>query len=223
MANRAPFEIDEWYHCYNRGVEKRIVFQGTPDYDRFLQLLYLANDIAPLQRFSMGAVSTAEALRMPRTQPIVAIGAYALMSNHFHLLLKEIQPGGITQFMRKLGTAYTMYFNLKNERTGNLFMKPFRSKHVIDDRYLQWVVRYIHCNTVEIFEPDWKEGKVRDLTLLEKKLMNYHYSSLPEHYAKDKPTSSILDCSIFEIYKASSLKEMLEDARLYYGENVKEL
>ncbi|MGH7141105.1 MAG: hypothetical protein ACREGH_00525 [Minisyncoccia bacterium] len=48
---RHVFAPDEWYHCYNRGVDKRIVFETGRDYERFLETLYLCNDTgAPMHR-----------------------------------------------------------------------------------------------------------------------------------------------------------------------------
>src|SRR3989344_6748269 len=116
-----PFAWGEWYHCYNRGVEKRITFEDTRDYHRFLELLYLANDEMPLRREDVGELALGDVLLTPRGKRLVAIGAFCLMPNHFHLVLKEIVEGGITSFMRKMGTAYTLYFNARHGRGGNLF------------------------------------------------------------------------------------------------------
>src|SRR3989344_8017211 len=143
MARQISFSKDEWYHCFNRGVEKRKVFQDEFDANRFLMTLYLANGTEPINLYSDRKPELTKTFVLNRGKPIVAVGAYCLMPNHFHLLIKETMEGGITTFMRKLGTAYTMYFNAKNERVGNLFMKPFRARHVGDDRYFQHVLQYI--------------------------------------------------------------------------------
>src|SRR3954464_6221238 len=110
---RVAFGVGEWYHCYNRGIEKRITFDDERDYRRFLELLYLANDELPLRRDEIGLRKFEEILTLPRGKKLVSIGAFCLMPNHFHLVLKETSEGGITAFMRKLGTAYTLYFNSK--------------------------------------------------------------------------------------------------------------
>src|SRR5271169_2304061 len=137
------FAIGEWYHCYNRGIEKRVVFEDTRDYHRFLELLYLANDEFPLRRNDIGIHKFEEIVKIPRGKKLVAIGAFCLMPNHFHLVLKETMDGGITAFMRKIGTAYTLYFNTRHERMGNLFFKPFRSRHISNDRYFQHLISYV--------------------------------------------------------------------------------
>lgn len=183
----------EWYHCYTRGIDGRITFETPDDYNRFREALYIANstkniDRGPIQHLDYRGVLTVE-----RDEPLVAIGAYCLMPNHFHLLLKEIVEGGIVKFMQKIGTSYTMYFNIKNKRVGSLFVGPFRSRHVDDDRYLARIVPYIHVNPVEIFEPQWKEGVVKNIRSLERKLSAYPYSSFPDYQGNTRVEKCIIN------------------------------
>ena len=140
------------------------------------------------------------------------------MPNHFHLLLKEIAEGGIVQFMQRLGTAYTMYFNKKNSRTGNLFMKPFRSRHVYDDRYFQRVISYIHCNPAERFEHGWKKGVVRNMGKLEHQLRTYRYSSFPDYAGEKRVIAAILSSDGFDVYDSKQPLKILEEARAYYAD-----
>ncbi len=170
MANRQPFAPNEWYHCYARGVEGRKTFVNQRDYERFLQLLYMTNSTEAHHRSDLVAPTLESVMRAPRTQTLVNVGAYCLMPNHFHLLLQEKSDAGIAKFMQKLGIAYAMYFNIRHHRSGNLFVKPFRSRHVADDRYFQRVLQYIHCNPAELYERGWKSGAVKDITLLQKRL-----------------------------------------------------
>jgi len=218
MGNRIPFAYDEWYHCYTRGVDKRQVFKDKNDYERFVQLLYLLNSEKPIRRSDIFKKTTSEILLMERKLPIVAIGAYCLMGNHFHILLKELKEGGISKFMRTLGIAYAMYFNIKNERVGNLFVKPFRSKHVNDDRYFKYIIQYVHLNAAEIFEPQWKKGVVNTLNL-ESKITDYQYSSLKDYYGVDRVERRILDPETFAWVKDElpPLKEILVEAAEYYA------
>lgn len=220
MAMRkTPFAVDEWYHCYNRGVDKRITFQDESDYHRFLEQLYLANNGTPLRRDDIGIRNFEEILKLPRDEALVTIGAFCLMPNHFHLVLKEITEGGITTFMQKLGTAYTMYFNGRYERTGNLFNKPFRSRHIDNDRYLQYLINYLHCNPAELYEPRWKTGQVQNIEILIGKLIEYPYSSLGAYENKELPIRAILDESIFDVIRRTPAKQMLQEAKEYYLEN----
>ena len=214
---RVPFQIDEWYHCYNRGIDKRTVFESEDDAERFLQLLYLANSPEEVRLCDLSS-STDKILERPRARTLVSVGAYCLMPNHYHLLLKEIADGGISRFMQKLGTAYAMYFNLKHERAGNLFMKPFRSKHVGEDRYFQRVVNYIHCNAAELFEPGWKKGVVRDFNRFERNMRSYKYSSFQDYSGERRKLSAILSEDGFDTYVKGPPRKMLRDAHAYYAD-----
>jgi len=120
-----PFVVGEWYHCYNRSLERRVAFTDYRDYQRFLELLYLANDTAPLRRNDIGIRKFDEVVALPRGEQIVSIAAFCLMPSHFHLVVRGVVEGGVTTFMRKLGTAYTLYFNARASREGILFLKPF--------------------------------------------------------------------------------------------------
>lgn len=217
MARKHIFMTDEWYHCFNRGVDKRIVFEGEHDANRFLMTLYLANGTEPVQTFNTNKPTLAKAFAGDRGKPIVSLGAYCLMPNHFHLLIKEISDGGISAFMRKLGIAYTMYFNARNERVGNLFVRPFRSRHVGDDRYFQRALQYIHCNPAELYEPGWKSGKVKNMRLLEKRLVEYPYSSL-KSYVKTGIENPILSDEGYKIADQLPLSQMLNESQEYYAD-----
>lgn len=211
----APFSIGEWYHCYNRGIEKRVAFVDARDYQRFLELLYLANDESPLRHDQIGDRTFEEALTVPRGERLVAIGAFCLLPSHFHVVLKEVSNGGITAFMRKVGTAYSLYFNSRYGREGNLFLKPFRSRHVAPDQPLQHVVSYVHSNPATLFEPEWKKSHVVDPQFLGERIKEYSYSSLIAHGGVDTPIRAILDAEIFTAVRAVPLQKMLQEARKY--------
>lgn len=150
----------------------------------------------------------------------MAIGAYCLMPNHLHLLLKEIVEGGISAFMQKIGTAYSMYFNIKHEHHGVLFSKPFKSKHVADDRYLQRVAQYIHLNPVELFDANWKKRGATNLDALTPRIISYRYCSLADYCGNERPEKSILDDSVMELIggEFSPIGEILEEMHEYYRE-----
>lgn len=222
MATRSPFGVDEWYHCYNRGVDKRVVFEDAGDYNRFLLLLYLGNDSTPLHLSNLKDRNIRTVLEDPsieRDEPTVEIGAYSLMPNHFHLLLKEIVDGGIATFMQRIFTAYTMFFNKKYERTGTLFAGPFKSRHVDDDRYLKQVVPYLHLNSAELFDSRWKDG-CGDVRKIREQLLAYPYSSLQDFIGHKRPERKILGNSIFELFEQMpTLEEMVNEAVEYYTEH----
>ena len=224
MATRAPIELDEWYHCYNRGVDKRRVFEAPRDYERFLLLLYLCNaserlHVSDLYNRSLEKVFGNQSLAKERGESIVEIGAYSLMPNHFHMALKEIKEGGISLFMQKVMTGYTMYFNTKNDRTGALFAGTFKAKHVDDDRYFKKLLSYIHMNAAELVEPEWRRGVGR-ISGVKKFLMSYRYASLPDFMSRfnlDMSHGGILSIRVRDYFDARPpVAEMLREAKEYY-------
>ena len=146
------------YHVYNRGVEKRKIFQDEQDHEVFLHLLkyYLSPldqnpESYPLKGFS--------GITIVRPRPLenlvdeVKLLAYCLMPNHFHLLIKQISETGMTRLLQKLLTIYSMYFNKKYDRVGHLFQGPYRAVLVEKDEYLLHLSRYIHLNPSELTGP----------------------------------------------------------------------
>ena len=221
MAIRIPIEIDEWYHCYNRGVDKRTVFGDKNDYERFLLLMYLCNGSTAIHASNLNSPNLNRVLLDPeidRGDPLVEFGSYVLMPNHFHFLLKEIQNDGTAMFMQRMFTAYTMYFNKKHDRTGALFAGPFKSKHVDEDRYLKQLIAYLHLNPAELFDPKWKHG-VSNIKKIKQELLAYRYSSLPDFLREKRPERKILGSTVFELFEAiPSLNELVSDANDYYAQ-----
>lgn len=224
MAQRTdPFAPDEWYHCFNRGVDKRIIHTSPEDYERFLSLLYACNSSESIHVSNLRQGKTLVELiaSQARGTPLVSIGAYCLMPNHFHLLLREHDYGGITSFMRRLGTGYTMYFNLKYERVGALFQGAFKSRRINTDQYFNRAVSYIHANPAELIEPEWKSGDIVDVDHVEEFLTAYKYSSFPD-FISERPESSLIDKEpVNELLEAEqSFTRLLEEARIYSQHNV---
>lgn len=191
MQRSFSFAPGEFYHLYNRGTEKRRIFLTHADYARFLALLYLANQETPTVLKIQG--QTLEELTEERSgTPLVEIAAYCLMPNHFHLLVRGIEEGDVGKFMQKLTTGYTMYFNKKNERTGTLFQGRYRATHVADDRYLRYLISYIHLNPVKLIEPQWKETGINDRVRAEQYLERYPASSYRDYLGEKRIEGMIL-------------------------------
>jgi putative transposase len=172
----------ESYHLYNRGVDKRRIFESAADYKRFLMLLYLSNSnetvhLSNLLKTRAGA----DIFNFRLGKPLVAIGAFCLMPNHFHILATPVVKGGLEKFMSKLQTGYSMYFNMKNDRTGSLFQGPYRSEHAGDDKYLRYLFSYIHLNPAKLKDPHWKEGGTIKRKSLQTFVEEYPYSSYREY------------------------------------------
>lgn len=197
MLRKVPFVVGEIYHVYTRGVEKRTVFTCEADYERFTALLLLANSEKNIHFSNLRSKHKGESLLemlswMRPEHAVTDILAYALMPNHLHLVLREKQEHGISKFMQTLMTSYVMYFNAKNERSGPLFTKPFRSRHVDDNDYLRWLFAYVHLNPVGLSQPNWKKGNI-DLKAASMSLRNYAYSSYLDYSFGERTQSRILN------------------------------
>ena len=128
------------------------------------------------------------------------------MPNHFHLLVRELKEGGISKFMQKLMTGYTMYFNKKNDRNGSLFQGKFKATHVSNDRYLRYLVSYIHLNPVKLIEPKWKESGIADRATAERYLARYGPSSYRDYLNETRSENVILDTSALPEYFDSDME-----------------
>lgn len=201
MTRTFAFAPQEFYHIYNRGTEKRDIFASRTDRDRFLALLYLANQDQPADLKLQGR--TLLEIGKRDGEPLVDIAAYCLMPNHFHLLIQEIEEGGISKFMQKLTTGYTMYFNKKNDRNGSLFQGKFKATHVADDRYLRYLISYIHLNPIKLIEPKWKETGITDKTRAERYLETYSQSSYLDYLGKKRLEEMILSREALPEYFSS--------------------
>lgn len=161
LINIAP---GEYYHVYNRGVGKKNIFNNDKDRARFLFLLLvlqspfeLRNTTRLVKDFALN-LNIFEILDQKEIQEIikeryVELIVFSLMPNHFHILVKENKPGGISKYLHRILTAYTMYFNIRNETNGHLFQGPYKIVHIEDDRQLMHSSAYIHRNPLEL---GWK-------------------------------------------------------------------
>lgn len=188
----------EFYHVYNRGTEKRTIYQSAQDYQRFIELLFLANSE---KSFNVRNIRREheDLFNIDRGSALVAVGAYCLMPNHFHLLIKPQKEGGLSKFMNKLTTGYSMYFNKKYERTGSLFEGSFKAKHASTDEYLKYLFSYIHLNPVKLYQSNWREEGVNQDEALAY-LKNYHYSSFLDYCGSERKASTILAKEHFPDY-----------------------
>lgn len=210
MARILP-QTGYYYHVYNRGVDKRIIFENNADYARFIHSLYFCNDaemqIRNIQRASNCNVQSLTLHMEKRDKKrsnnrLVDILCFSLMPNHFHLLIKQVVENGIPLFMHRLGTAYTNYFNTKYERDGSLFQGSYKVKEIGNEQYLVYLSKYIHLNPLEIIEPDWQVSGVKDWKAANDFLDNYKWSSYPD-YIGIKNFPSVLNKNILGEYYPS--------------------
>jgi putative transposase len=204
MQRRFNFSVGEFYHIYNRGNDKKVIFTTENDYLRFLVLLYVCNSAEQIHLSNFNGLSKPKNLlkmfNVKRKDALVDISAYCLMPNHIHLLLREKIEGGISLFTQKLFTAYSMYFNKKHVRTGKLFEGVYRAEHADFDQYLKYLYAYIHLNPISLIESGWKNKIIKDKKKAKNFIKGYKYSSYSDYVGVEREQSKILNIKEFPEY-----------------------
>ncbi|QQG43564.1 MAG: transposase [Candidatus Daviesbacteria bacterium] len=184
-ARTTPLVNEQIYHIYNRGTEKRRIFDNKRCYSRFIQTIRYYQLEGPKPKFSNFIKQ--KLFNPDPEKKIVEIICYCLMPNHFHLLVKQLKDGGISEFMRKLSDSYTKYYNIKFERVGALLQGPFKAVLIETDEQLTHVSRYIHLNPLVSF--------------LVKDLAQYEWSSY-EEYINNKSIGICVKENVLGFFKS---------------------
>lgn len=172
----------EIYHICNRGVDKRDIFMDDEDRFRFVHDLFEFNDKNKIKNLGYFMKPNEVGLHyIKKKEPLVEILAFCMMNNHYHLVLRQKVEGGITEFMRKLGTGYTNYFNKKYERTGALFGGKFKSICIKKDAHFMYLPIYVHLNPLDMKFPEWREKKLKNINQAIEFLDSYRWSSYMDY------------------------------------------
>jgi putative transposase len=159
-----------------------------------------------------------------RNERLVDIGAYCLMPNHFHILIRSRNGEGVSIFMQKMLTAYTMYFNKKYDRNGALFSGPFQVRHVDSDRYLRHLFSYIHANPFGILYPKHNNKRGMDMLRVKAHLKCFPFSSLADYVGSDnREQGLILNKKAFPNYLSTNVQCLEENSGLNHRMTVVEL
>ena len=137
------FKAGNYYHLYNRGVNRQPVFFADENWGFFIKRL-----------------------RKYCQPDLIDIIAYCLMPNHYHLLVYLKADELSEKMMQPFGVSYTKAINQQQKRVGPLFQGPFKAKQVDRESYLLHLSRYIHLNPVEanlVKSPaEWSFSSYRD-------------------------------------------------------------
>jgi putative transposase len=199
---KVEFINGEYYHIYNRGVDKRNIFVDDFDYLRFLKSIKEFNNIDPIGSLYQKSFEDKKTSKNIKDTPcpighgvskaLVEFIAYCLNPNHYHFIIRQIEVKGIEKFMHKLSMGYAKYFNHKNKRSGSLFQGPFKSAHIKTNEKLLLLSAYVNCNHFihGLGEKNWKYsshldyiGK-RDGKLCEKKIILGQFNNSFLEYEK---------------------------------------
>lgn len=160
------FENGYYYHIFNRGVDKRTLFHRERDYLRFIKTIKICNDPATIRITSLSTIDPSIS-----KNTYVSVINFVLMPNHYHFTLQQTDDNGITQFLQRLGTSYSKYFNTKYKRAGRLFESTYKAKPVETEEQLMHLSRYIHLNPL--------------LAGLVKNINDYRWSSYNAYIGKE--------------------------------------
>ena len=149
------------YHIINRGVERRDIFNEHTDYEFFLELL----------------------LKLSKDFDVI-IHNYALMTNHYHILL-ETKKNNLSKAVQFLNDKYAKYYNKKYNRVGHLWQGRYKSYALYDDAHFWVVAKYIERNPI-------KANMVQDVNL-------YNYQSFYEWKNRSKYYELLNDSKIFNM------------------------
>lgn len=167
------------YHVMMRGIDRQNIFRDNYDRLKFLQCLESSKK------------------RMTAADGEYELYAYALMGNHFHLLIRVV-TGSLGDFMKKLACGYVLYFNKKYHRDGHLFKERFRSEICEDEDYFLTLLRYIHQNPI-------KSSSCVDL-------MKYRYTSWEEYKDPENCAVKICDCDyVLQRLPLDELEKLIYD------------
>ena len=168
--SRKEYLENGYYHIYNRGVEKRIIFLDQQDYSVFLSYLkeyLLPKDEKGLRnRLFDPSISPRERdkiikkLNLNNFSNEITLLAYCLMPNHFHFFIKQKSAGSMDKFMNSLGTRYTMYFNKKYKRVGSLYQGVYKAVLVDSDVQFLYLSKYIHRQALSRLQGEALEVQV---------------------------------------------------------------
>jgi putative transposase len=144
MAGRNITRIDieqSYYHVYARGVNAQNIFREPADYTYFLYAMrrYLAEK----------EMLNSAGIPYDKLGHQIEVLCYCLMTNHFHILVYQIEQSGLQRLMRRVMTAYSRYFNAKYERRGPLFESRYRACLIDEESHFEHISRYIHLNPVQ--------------------------------------------------------------------------
>lgn len=143
---KQPLITNQYYHIYNRGVDKRDIFMNKNDLSRFVLSVKEFNTINPVGSIKDLILERKKDSDVQRPNPLVSIVCYCFNPNHFHFILKQDVDGGISEFFKRLLGGYTKYFNQVHNRSGSLFQGRFKSNLINNDAYILKIRPYVNIN-----------------------------------------------------------------------------
>ena len=148
--SKKTYDAPAYYHVYNRGVDRRIIFHDEIDYNFFISLLKRYLDQPSLDK---------NGREYEWLGGDIEVVAYCLMPNHFHMMIYQTDPEAMTKLLRAVSGSYTVYYNKKYDRSGTLFQGVYRASCIGNEAYFLHITRYIHLNPKHPYDYSWSSLK----------------------------------------------------------------
>jgi len=206
---KLTFTNDQYYHVFNRGVDKRTIFTDQDELNFFLHRLSDLNSVDTSPSLKNNRRRQKVASGLPVSDDLVKIVAYCLLPNHYHLLLKQNIDDGISRFMQRLGTSYVKFFNKKQQRSGSLFQGKFKATLLNGNYALPTVASYINLN--------YKHHQINPSNNLVGSSMN-EYLAQPDATLCDPEEVSAI---IKEVGGLEAFKQFAQNASITFASNKK--
>lgn len=210
IMRQEKIELGSFVHVINRGNKQMPIYRQKSDVWRILFGLFYTNTsgssknwMKELEREGIDPKTFIWPKKFGERHPLVSILAFTIMSNHFHLVLKEITENGISKFMHKFTMGYSKFINAKYMESGRLFQNRFQSRTIEDDEYLRRVAVYVMVkNTFELYPKGGLQNATRNFEDAWAWALKFPFSSF-SHYA-GKRNSPILETDLLgEVFSSS--------------------
>lgn len=156
------FPTGEIFHTCNKSISHYDIFRNEKLLSRFLMTINYYNNVnlkISLSRALQGNFFLEDILFRKPTN-IVHIIAFCIMPDHYHLLLKINKEELFPKYISNIENSFTRYYNKLYKRKGPLWQSRYRAAHILDNKILLHVHRYIHLNPTTAYitaNPiDWK-------------------------------------------------------------------
>ena len=224
------FAVGSFVHVCGRGTRKLPIVHSDQDRWHFLEMLYYLNHTGAKRNLfrqlqeEKKAENTKALFFWPsawmKQKPLVNIVSYALVENHYHLLLEERQENGISKFMQRFGIAMSKYYNQKYKISGNLFEGKYHGKVVDTDEYLAYVSVYIQVKNILEVYPGGLNAAFQNLDKAFQWATKYPFGSLG-HYTGVRNSPIIQKSVLGTMFKvAGSYEKFAKDC--FKGMNFEE-
>lgn len=187
------FVNGEYYHIFNRGADKRIIFPAENDLERFFRSMDQFNTVEPIGSIFENSFRKDRLGNLVSKSKLVDFVCYCLNPNHYHFILKQLADNGIGKFMHRLSLGYTKYLNKKYNRNGVLFQGPFKAIPIDSNEYLLHLSSYVNLNNKvhqiesQSFVSSWNEYINNQIGFCNKNIILNQFKSVLEYinFAED--------------------------------------